>query len=639
MSIEIIEEQADIYQFPKNCLKNEYTSITIGDLHGNAVKLLFFLFHQGVIQFKNTENPEEKYLEFVQLYNQFAEIVEISQIGSGKIKFEENNIIRYEANLVELNSMEESQGLNPLIVRSVEEEKNYQNLKRSAQWLENSREKKTKAEEALNEKLENRPSLADLIGQFNGFMTHLEVVDNLTLVRLIGDEFADRGSSDYFILKLLYLLRRYQVNLTTLLSNHSNEFITAYERLAKNEGFEPQGVISDSQKPSFLGLKYLLDDGIVSNEEVTALIEFSYKPTLKIIDYTLNEEGIRLFTHAPVGFDIIKHLAQKLAVVYRDTSKEELATTIDKINTKFQNLVSKNEVHQFFSIPTTVNITSMSEEQIAQWPFMYITWNRFDVIKDQQGKRPDTLNGYNIQYVHGHDKFQSDLQQITNLDTDCGKEMYTVQLAKIEEANEALTNDRETNQIKIEAQNYLNSINNFKIIESTEIGLHQKHDIALIDKEFIQSQSMSTTKRNLLITGIFITLGLTIGVGIGTALVLTGIWAPFGLGILGIIGLALTSGGGLATILGAFGFGIAKATQVPPVNTVVVGNEPAFDINANEGSITKLKMLSNSEKVEPQKTIKDEYKINPSEEESNNHNDEIKLEENEESASSDIGLK
>ncbi|MBA2653432.1 MAG: hypothetical protein H0U73_14390 [Tatlockia sp.] len=104
---------------------------------------------------------------------------------------------------------------------------------------------------------------------------------------------------------------------------------------------------------------------------------------------------------------------------------------------------------------------------------------------------------------------------------------------------------------------------------------------------------MSTAKRTLLITGIFLTLGLLIGIAIGIAFITTGIWAPFGAGILGFVAVAVMMGTGLAIILGSLGFGIAKITQSSPVDRIIISTNDEF-----KGSITNLKTLSVGVEVE-----------------------------------------
>lgn len=61
-----IKLEVDIYQFPETCFDvlEEDTRITIGDLHGNAIKLMHMLVRQDVA--KNINRDE--YSQLVDIY-------------------------------------------------------------------------------------------------------------------------------------------------------------------------------------------------------------------------------------------------------------------------------------------------------------------------------------------------------------------------------------------------------------------------------------------------------------------------------------------------------------------------------------------------------------------------------------------
>jgi hypothetical protein len=62
-----INEQVDIYQLPSVDLTHkgtEGTEITIGDLHGNAMKLMFMLVKHGIA----TNISKEDYNRLVEIY-------------------------------------------------------------------------------------------------------------------------------------------------------------------------------------------------------------------------------------------------------------------------------------------------------------------------------------------------------------------------------------------------------------------------------------------------------------------------------------------------------------------------------------------------------------------------------------------
>lgn len=65
--------------------------------------------------------------------------------------------------------------------------------------------------------------------QFNTILDRI-VFEKGRMIRLLGDELADRGANDYFTLKLLEKLQLNKVPVEILLSNHSVEFIESYEK-------------------------------------------------------------------------------------------------------------------------------------------------------------------------------------------------------------------------------------------------------------------------------------------------------------------------------------------------------------------------------------------------------------------------
>ncbi|HAZ7574271.1 hypothetical protein OQJ02_09245 [Legionella sp. PATHC032] len=73
MANKIITENIDIYQHPKEP-KDNLGSITIGDLHGNTVKVLHFLLQHNVVRFKNQQNREQLFQDFVDLYEKSDEV-------------------------------------------------------------------------------------------------------------------------------------------------------------------------------------------------------------------------------------------------------------------------------------------------------------------------------------------------------------------------------------------------------------------------------------------------------------------------------------------------------------------------------------------------------------------------------------
>ncbi len=345
MPQDLINEQVDIYKLPvvdAQHLGVPGSQITIGDLHGNAMKLLFMLIKHGIA----THINEADYETLVRIY-QITETKFRPGIGFdfSKNKLKEIDLLR-----------------------------------------------------------------------FNRILAKIEFKNTSTL-RLIGDEMADRGSNDYFTLKILEKLKEHQVPVEILLSNHSVEFIEAYET---QTDFKPPR-LSREHAVSMFNLQNLLDQGLVSRGEILALVNKAYKPALRAISYSINEDKTEIFiySHAGIGLNTIKSLAKKLNVVFNDKSASELAQTIDRINTVFQEYVQTNTIYGLYH-PDVLRQgyfgRSISEEAR---PLEFIMWNR-----DYSGicnARPEQWNGYQLNFVHGHDQKEATRENIYNLDNGLGK--------------------------------------------------------------------------------------------------------------------------------------------------------------------------------------------------------------------------
>ena len=467
MAKQLLKSPIDIYQYPA-VFENQAPAITLGDLHGNTVKLLHFLLRHQILCFKESvQNPNEAYQHFVTLYNKTGAIILRYNDNASIIKEQIEEKKAIEQQLQSQAVLYSSQVTPPPPDEKLETLRH--ESKELATFIQ---EDETKQESLLK-------TLQLHIEQFHEFLEQLQVKDKNTAIRLIGDELADRGSNDYFTLKIFKLLHQQQVRLHIVLSNHGVEFIRAYEL----ESFQPvkaQNVIADTQKASLMGLKFFLDHHLISKSNLLALINTTYKSTLKLLDYTISHEGITLYTHAPVRFDTLAKIARRLGVVYLDQNKEALGLTIDKINTKFAEIVTKNEVHTLYHKGQINQLSQMSADEINRFPLSYLIWNRWDKDKETLNARPSVIHGYTCHYVHGHDDYITPLPHIYNLDTVSGKGPHQAQTS--------------------------NSLFDERVLTSDEEGLNQIHDLALIDEEYRQYEKIPPLISSLMIGGV---LGLS----------------------------------------------------------------------------------------------------------------------------------
>ena len=322
-------QNVDIYNMPSELLLVEgATQVSLGDLHANAMKLMYFLVVHGIVSI---------------------------------------------------------------------EKKDYDSL--STMYLKNHQDLKQ-----------------DDLDQFDAIIKKMQInKTTLEHILLIGDEFADRGNNDWFVLKILDRLHTSGViDTTVLFSNHGLEYILACES-ASVQSYRPR--VAPGQAQSFTNLQAFMDVGFVSwsgnPESIDAMNQRSYYPSLKLISYVIDNKEIALFTHAPTDLKHISELASILKTTFDDSTIDRLKQSLDDINAAFSIHVHNKTVHTLLKPLTPAH----EKAGFPGDPINFIAWNRrSDILKrDSQHK------GYGVHYVHGHDIAALEDQHIHNLDNCLGK--------------------------------------------------------------------------------------------------------------------------------------------------------------------------------------------------------------------------
>lgn len=337
----LIREDVDIYVLPKGEGVRQMergTELTISDLHGNAIKLLFMLIKHGIA----SNISDDEYNALVAIYR-----TPLKRLTKEKLKY-------FDSLLAKINFNKE------------------------------------------------------------------------VALRLIGDEVADRGNNDYFTLSILKTLHEKGVPTQIMLSNHGVEFIESYEQ---NRKFHSPELSQDGFSCSMENMQTLIDKGVLDKQEILAIVDKVYKPLLKVVSYSLNEDNsqITIYSHAGIDLKTIKDLAEKLNVQYKDSTAAELAKTIDDINAIFQSkFVQTNTVHTLYDrnivFPKYIDdgystCPFVNHSSSTLTPFETIMWNR----DYRQLINHDMHNGYNISFVHGHDSGDTRQSNVTTLNDDLGK--------------------------------------------------------------------------------------------------------------------------------------------------------------------------------------------------------------------------
>lgn len=247
------------------------------------------------------------------------------------------------------------------------------------------------------------------IDQFNAIIEKLEMNSStLKHILFIGDELADRGKNDWFVLKIIDKLQTSRViDTTILLSNHGLEYIRACELSLDTYNSSVFPVTS------LTNLQQFMRQGFVNRQNIVTMNQNSYYPSLKLVSYIIDGNEISLFTHAPTDIAHIRELALKLKTTFDDSTIDRLKQSLDDINAAFSIHVHKKTVHTLIK-PLT------REHEIKGFPgdpINFIAWNRsIDILK----RHPEHQR-YVVHYVHGHDRTAPVKEHIHNLDNSLGK--------------------------------------------------------------------------------------------------------------------------------------------------------------------------------------------------------------------------
>ena len=106
------------------------------------------------------------------------------------------------------------------------------------------------------------------------------------LIRLLGDEQADRGSNDYYTLLVLNQLKKNNIRFEIILSNHGVVALSNYEDRARAA---KSGIIKSNIAKGYVNsaenLWYLVNKRLISSTELDDLIDNVYRPAVCLLGY------------------------------------------------------------------------------------------------------------------------------------------------------------------------------------------------------------------------------------------------------------------------------------------------------------------------------------------------------------------
>lgn len=254
----------------------------------------------------------------------------------------------------------------------------------------------------------NALDAADL-EKFNQILSHMQASDSHAKLLLIGDDLADRGENDYFILKMYERLDELNIDCEVLASNHGFEFLRQYAHGLENENITLYSTEDNKQfGTSLAGLQQLINSGLVKLEDVNKLIEEHYLNKLHLIKHETFGDIELLYSHAPVTPGKINRIAASLGVLYNfgEPFNTHLDEKLKKINEKFREHVTKNGIAK-------LDTESMNFFLNDRYQNVNLSDQNFDP-------------SHPVSNIHGHvgeEIFVADIPgwEFINLDSDLGK--------------------------------------------------------------------------------------------------------------------------------------------------------------------------------------------------------------------------
>jgi hypothetical protein len=243
-------------------------------------------------------------------------------------------------------------------------------------------------------------------------------------IRFLGDELADRGECDLFILKIFEKLHVHGIDFIILASNHGVAFLSSMQFLYQNK-LESYGemMLKPYVMPSFICLRKLLYHQFISMNELRDIIEKIYYPHLELIDYgiTLYSKNFYIYTHAAMNQEQLIALAQEFQVEWSDQNIVQLAQTIEALKYKFKYHYLSELNHLFYlraENKDPIHINKIIEIQLLASVF----WKDLIWGRQYSQERPFLNFDYDVFNVHGHDNsFDSSNHYYVSLDNALGK--------------------------------------------------------------------------------------------------------------------------------------------------------------------------------------------------------------------------
>ena len=282
---EQLSEPVDISKYPKNIQEVVGDQqVTLGDLHGNSLKLLFTLIKHGFVEGISKED-----------YEWGAELYHHSALEPDEYP-NSNELNKFNRIIAKMRLKPEAAGAKLRL---------------------------------LGDELADRGA--------NDYFT-LKILQQLKKQGVNYEIIYSNHSFTFLAAYEQYKVKSDEIN--------ADQTLTEQEKKEhKLEAFT-KATAQCRPTPSFDNLQALISDMPEMMDEIESIVESAYMPSFKLVTYTLNstKDEITLGSHAPIDVAVIARAAAELGVEFSDETATDLAKSIDSMNEAFEQLIKAQKV-------------------------------------------------------------------------------------------------------------------------------------------------------------------------------------------------------------------------------------------------------------------------------------------------------
>lgn len=392
--------------------------LIIGDLHANALKFLWELILHSRFSLSNA------------LYNEAAKIYYLVDAYC-KFLRQQRRIDILKSHVHLLIKIEEIEAGNKILADNNFSLKLFQEM--CEKYMDG------KFADITNEFMQNR------IARFVEIVASAVIVSRDPII-MVGDDLRDRGSACNLIIPFYKKFTEAKIPFKIVYSNHLLRFLEYIE------SDKSANTIDYNQIPgmhnSFANMTVLIQMGIINEMNVKADFLQYVSPNIVTAAYVIDTESalkpiITRWTHGKTGLTTDKYFAEDVETDYDISTYETFAHSLDLLNAGFQNIYVKEKlVFNGAMVDTCDNKQNHLFKPSFETPLLRYAWSREDYethdkvvyldegtnINEENDLMPHELNGFYVQYGHGHDgrgEVPEKYKHIINLDNNFGLGMDT----------------------------------------------------------------------------------------------------------------------------------------------------------------------------------------------------------------------